>query len=201
MPASNMSSGGYIPSSGKYTSLPASIIQGVVESMNTFILGNQNKGLFVNCMGVLDNDPNSNVESIYYQSASFLSDLADNKIVQVLPDPNNANSVLKTNLNLNPNLYRITVIYPDGVVAYDSNSPVEQNCNAQPPTTPIISDNHFNRISVLKALMHEGTDYKCFNEYKYSNTSGKMEFYASVRIGYTIDPIGVLRISTLLTYK
>jgi hypothetical protein len=152
-------------------------------------------------MGVLDNDPNTNSQSIYYQSATFLSDLADNKIVQSLPDPNNAQGVIKTNLNLNPNVYRITVIYPDGVVAYDSNSTIDENCAAQPPTMPIISDNHFNRISVLRALMHEGTDYKCFNEYKYSNTSGKMEFYSSVRIGSIIDPIGVLRISTLLTYK
>jgi hypothetical protein len=190
-----------VPVEGKYTSLPASIIQGVIESMNAFILGNQNKGLFVNCMGVLDNDPNVDTTSIYYQSATFLSDLADNNIIQTLPDPNTNNGTTKTNLNLNPNLYRITVIYPDGIVAYDSNSSIDDNSKAKPPQEAIIKDNHFNRLSVLRALLYEGTDYKCFNEYKFSNSSGKMEFYSSVRIGSIIDPIGVLRISTLLTYK
>lgn len=187
----------------KTTSLPGSIIKGIVDSMNTFITNNANTGLFINCIGVLDNDPNANSTSSFYKSAAYLQNLADNYVIQSLSslDENGAPITVTNNLNLNPNKYRITVIAPDGLVVFDSNSLLAGNVAASLPGNPVIKENHFNRSCVLRALLYEGEDIKTFTEYKFSNTTGQNYYYAAARIGSLTEPIGVLRIAATVTYK
>ena len=123
--------------------------------MNTFITNNANAGLFINCIGVLDNDPSSGLDTTFYNSAQYLNDLANNFVLQGLTTIDASNTTITTyrNLNLNPNKYRITVIAPDGLVVFDSNAGMSANKNAKLPNAPVIAANHFNRSCVLRALL------------------------------------------------
>jgi len=151
----------YKPNVSKYASLPAAMINGIKDNMNQFILGNLDSALFSNCIALLDNDPNPDQESSFYKAATYLMNVAENKIIQRL---DTGSGTASTNVNMNPNLYRVTLIGVDGTVVFDSSKGLNANVSAR-PLEPVIPENHNTRSCVMRALTYPGTDIQTFNEF------------------------------------